>query len=315
MKNIKSILYIFITIFTFISCEEKGDFLTDNENVGGLITPKKNLIGYTIGNGDSFEYKNTIAVNQSGKLKVNKILIYKFFVDSRGTANSEDDKKSNEILLKTIEVPTNEQLVNVPYAVTYPELISGLQINGTALPSNDTSLFIGDFFSLRYEQVRSDGKTVESSRSSDAITKIAVGTRLAGAYKTIEAAYYRIGVPTATAANWPAQTIIESVDATNYKIVNRFGQFPPTATDPNNIRFIVVGSTVSYSPLQTTGNDQPFITCQSSPSNFNPEVFCGTSNKVVLDNVNGKDKIYMTFGYLSPSGPRVFYQVLEKIVN
>lgn len=315
MKNIKNITFIIIALFAFVSCEEKGDFLTENKNVGGLIQPKKNLIGYTIGNGDTFEYKNTISVNQSGNIKVNKILIYKYFSDSRGTADDTDDRKSNEILLKTLEVPSNEQLVTVPYAVTYPELISGLQINGTALPLNDTNLFIGDFFSLRYEQVRSDGKTVESSRASVAITKVAVGTRLAGAYKTIEAAYYRIGVLTATAPNWPAQTIIESVDATNYKIVNRFGQFGPTATDPNNIRFIVNGSTVSYSPLQTTGNDQPFITCQSSPSNFNPEVFCGASNKVVLDNVTGKDKIYMTFGYLSPSGPRVFYQVLEKIVN
>ena len=315
MKKINLFVLIFALTMTLISCEEKGDFLTENENVGGLISPNKNLIGYTIGNGSTFQYTNSLKVNQSGSVKVTKILVYKYFVDTKGTADTGDDKKSNEILLKTLDVSTNSQEVNVPLSVTYPELIQGLSINGIPLPTIDTNLFIGDFFSLRYEQVRSDGKTVESSRAPQSITKIAVGTRLAGAYKCIEAVYYRIGVLTANASAWPPQTIIESVDATNYKIVGRFGYFGPSTTDPNNLRFIVIGNNITYSPLQSTGNDQPFITCGSSPSNFNPEVNCATSNKVVLDLVNGKDKLYMTFGYLSPSGPRVFYQVLEKIVN
>ena len=317
MKNIKLYIFMFATIFSIISCEEKyTDVLIEPSDVGGLIVPSKNLIGYTIGNGDTFEYKNTLNVNQSGVLQVTKILVYKKFLDTRGTADDADDRESNEILLRTIDVPTDAQNVFVPLNVTYPQLIQGLTVNGAPLPANDTNLFIGDSFTLRYEQIRSDGKRVESSRSSKAITKIAVGTRLAGLYKTIDAVYYRIGVLTATATSWPAKTIIESVDATNYKIVGNFGFFGPVAGgDPNDIRFIVNGTAVSYSPLQLTGNGQPFITCGSSPSNFNPEVNCGTSNKVVLDLVTGKDKIYMTFGYLSPSGPRVFYQVLEKIVD
>jgi hypothetical protein len=47
-------------------------------------------------------------------------------------------------------------------------------------------------------------------------------------------------------------------------------------------------------------------------------VYCGTSNFVVRDDVEGKDRLVMSFGYYTGSGavgPRVFYQVLEKIVE
>lgn len=45
-------------------------------------------------------------------------------------------------------------------------------------------------------------------------------------------------------------------------------------------------------------------------------VNCGNSNFVVRDNVDGKDKLYMSFGYYTTgSGPREFYQVMEKIVE
>ena len=313
MKNIKLFTFVAAIFVAMVSCEEKGDFLTENKNVGGLISPLNQAITYVIGNGNTFEYKESLNINQSGPLQVTKIYIYKSFVSKKGTIDEADDVTSNEVLFRTYDVPTNSQNVNIPFSVNYTQLIAGLTVSGLPISPLDTNLFIGDAFTLRYEQLRSDGKTVESSRASSAITKLSIGTRLAGKYKAIQALYYRIGVPTATETSWPAETIVESVDATNYKIVERFGFFPPTLTDKNNIKFIVTGSNISYSPSQTTGNDQPFITCGSNPSSFNAEVNCGTSNKVVLDNVNLKDRLYMTFGYLSPSGPRVFYQVLEKI--
>ena len=313
MKNIKLFTFVAAIVVALVSCEEKGDFLTENKNVGGLISPVTKAITYVIGNGNTFEYNETLNINQSGAVQVTKIYIYKSFVNKKGTEDEADDITSNEVLFRTYDVPTNSQNVNIPFSVNYTQLIAGLTVSGLPVSSIDTNLFIGDAFILRYEQLRSDGKTVESSRASNAITKLSIGTRLAGKYKTIEAAYYRIGVLNATTATWPSEIIVESVDATNYKIVERFGFFPPTATDKNNIKFIVIGNNITYSPSQTTGNDQPFITCGSNPSSFNAEVNCGTSNKVVLDNVNLKDRLYMTFGYLSPSGPRVFYQVLEKI--
>ena len=313
MKNIKLFTYVAAIAIALVSCEEKGDILIDNQNVGGLISPVNKAITYVIGNGDTFAYNEILNVNQSGPLQVTKIYIYKSFVNKKGTIDEADDITSNEVLFRTYDVPTNSQNVNISFSVNYTQLISGLTVSGLPISSVDTNLFIGDAFTLRYEQLRSDGKTVESSRASNAITKLSIGTRLAGKYKTIEAVYYRIGLLNTTTTSWPAEIVVESVDATNYKIVERFGFFPPTLTDKNNIRFIVNGNNITYSPSQVTGNDQPFITCGSSPSNFNAEVNCGTSNKVVFDNVNQKDRLYMTFGYLSPSGPRVFYQVLEKI--
>uniref|UniRef100_UPI0037848390 hypothetical protein n=1 Tax=Flavobacterium sp. TaxID=239 RepID=UPI0037848390 len=65
------------------------------------------------------------------------------------------------------------------------------------------------------------------------------------------------------------------------------------------------------------GNGQPFITCLTNPADMAP-VYCGTSNFVVRDDVEGKDRLVMSFGYYTGSGavgPRVFYQVLEKIVE
>ena len=319
MKNKLNIILLLSLSLAIFSCEEniKSDFYPENINVGGLITVKESSIAYTIGNGTTFQYKNSFSASQAGEIKTNKVNIYKRYLNTKGTASEADDLESNEILFRTIDVPLNDNSDNVvvPFTFTYPELVTGLKINGLDVAPLDTALNIGDSFQLRYEQLRSDGKVVQSASINS--TKISVGTRLAGKYKTNVGIYYRIGVlsPSSGAVNWPAETIIESVDATTYKIVGRMGLFGPTATDPNNILFLVNGSVLTYSPLQATGNDQPFITCTSSPGNFNPEVFCGTSNKVELDLVTGKDKIYMTFGYLSPSGPRVFYQVLEKIVE
>jgi hypothetical protein len=310
MKKIKILSILFIFAISISSCEKDSDTLTGNENVGGLLKIDKKLLPYVIGDGTSLEYKNTFSAYQ-GNVKVTKVNIYKKFTNI-------NNKTSNEILLRSIIVPTSEQSTNVEYSVTYLDLVQGLSVDGTPMSTNDTSLNIGDYFTLRYESLTSEGKLVQNSLTN-ASTKVAVGTRLAGTYKCLEGIYYRIGVLTAGTADWPAETIIESVDATTYRVVNRFGYFGPAANDTNTWYFKVIGNTISYSAQEPdgstaqTGNGQPFITCQTNPSSFNAEVNCGNSNFVVLDNVNGgKDKLYMTFGYLSPSGPRVFYQVLEK---
>jgi hypothetical protein len=44
--------------------------------------------------------------------------------------------------------------------------------------------------------------------------------------------------------------------------------------------------------------------------------YAGIQNKAVRDDVDGKDRIYMSYGYLNPaSGSREFYEVLEKVVE
>ena len=137
-----------------------------------------------------------------------------------------------------------------------------------------------------------------------------------GTYKAIDAAYYRIGVLTYSTADWPAETVIEAVDATTYKVVNYLGIFPG-----HTWYFTVVNDVIdiplTYNGTAQLGNAQPFISCASNPADM-ALVNCGSSNVVIRDNVNGKDRLKMSFGYYNSTGaigPRVFYQDLELIVN
>ena len=137
-----------------------------------------------------------------------------------------------------------------------------------------------------------------------------------GTHKAIDAEYYRIGVFYLDEASWPAETVIEAVDATTYKVVNYLGPFTG-----NTWYFTVVNDVIdiplTYNGTAQLGNAQPFISCASNPTDM-ALVNCASSNVVIRDNVNGKDRLKMSFGYYNSTGaigPRVFYQDLELIVN
>ena len=327
MKTIKILIASLFSIFLMLnlaSCEEDRRSATDPNpddsatDVGGFIRVGQTSIAYTIGNGTDFIYKNRLGVSQKGAIKVNKIYVYKSYFNTNGTETTVDDKISNEVLFRTFDVPleNNSDNVIVPFDFTYPQLIQDLLIDGVPLPTVDTNLNIGDSFLLRYEQLRSDGKLVKSSLSANS-TKVGVGTRLAGKYKAVETAYYRIGVLTGSIASWDTPTVIESVDSNTYRVVNRWGPFK-TDDNSNTWTFDVNGSVISYpNASNETANGQTLVTCETNPSDFSSTVNnCGTSNKVVLDNVGGKDRLYMTIGYVTPgSGPRILYQLMEKIVE
>jgi len=80
---------------------------------------------------------------------------------------------------------------------------------------------------------------------------------------------------------------------------------------------IEADNTITY-PAEWDGvaqslNDFDLITCAANGALLT-NVNCGASNYVVKDDVGGKDRLYMSFGYNS-AGPREFYQVMEKIVE
>ncbi|MDI9309965.1 MAG: hypothetical protein QM535_07090 [Limnohabitans sp.] len=315
MKKYNFLLLLSAFFFLF-SCqkEEFTDPLTGEAKTGGLATINNALVPYVVGNGNTFAYKAGFAVYQA-KVQTTSMEIYKSFT------RSSDGKTSNEILLKSIPlaaVPGSNEVKSFNF--TYDELIAGLKINGVNLPTVDTNLNIGDYWTLKYVAKTSEGNL----HLNVGTTKVAVGTRLAGTYKCIEGLYMRNSVQLAATANWPAETVIESVNTTTYRIVKRFGYFPAGATDDNTWYFNVVGTTISYPATEpdgstaNTGNDLPVITCGvAPPASFLPQFNCGDTNKVILDNVNGKDRLIMTFGYYNPGGSvpgtRQFYQVLEKI--
>jgi hypothetical protein len=306
-NNMKKIAYLLIMITTLgvVSCtDDNNDTLTGNKNEGGLITVKKTLVPYVVGNGNDFQYATDISAFQ-GRVKVTSIDIYKTFTNVSG-------QTSNSVLLKSITLPNENQVENQTITFTFNELRAGLTINGAPLSTNDASLAIGDFWTLKYVTKTSKGTEVVNLTT----TKVAVGTRFAGTYKCITGQYWRIGVLSATESSWPAATTIESVNSTTYRVVNYFGLFSGNefyfTMDSNDI--------ISYPPttpagVGQSGNGQPFITCQSNPGDMT-QVNCNNSNYATRDNVGGKDRLYMSFGYYTPnSGPRAFYQVMEKIVD
>lgn len=218
-------------------------------------------------------------------------------------------------MLKTITLNTGVSFSNYELTFTYPELIEGLTIGGNPLPSSDSTLQIGESWSLVFVSTTSEGKVHENVTKA----KVAVGTRFAGTYRCLVGAYYRLGVLSASGGDWPGSTTIESVDETTYKVVEYFGIFSGNEYFFNmDVNDVITYPANKPDGTPQLGNGQPFITCSTNPSDFAAvSIDCtSSSNRGVRDNVDGKDKLFMSYGYFTTgSGPRVFYHELEKIVN
>lgn len=308
MKKFKLYSLALLVLVGLFSCEEEDtDKLTGGAATGGLITVNSGLISYVVGNGNTFEYPASFTVFQ-GAVKTTQVAIYKSFTSATlGT--------SNEVLLKTVDVPLTPQSQTINFTVTYDELIAGLTVGGNPLPASDADLNIGDSWTLKYVATTSNGDT----HMNGSTTKVSVGTRFAGTYRVIQGEYWRIGVyrPDVT---WVGQTrVIESVNATTYKFLNYAGPFGAVT---NTHYFTIDGSDVVRTPVMYNGaaqllNGFGVINCEETPGDIpNACGWAGPQNTVVRDDVTGKDLIYRTYGYYTTgSGPREIYEVLEKIVD
>lgn len=324
LKINNSIFFSLVMLLSVVvACNDSDDLLTENAKEGGLLTATSQSLNYVVGNPDG-PYTLEFFVNQ-GNEKIKSIRLYKSFTSTVTYTETVDGKEveksktlvSNEVLDRTLPVTeTKNHYVSASY--TLDDLIGNLSIANLAgevkpLPENDGLYQIGDKWVFRIESVLDDDRVVQQGYT----ISVSVSTRYAGKYRAVAAEYYRIGVLTYTVADWPAETVIESVDATTYRVLEYFGA---AAFTGNEYYFQIVDGVITY-PAKTptgedqTGNDQPFITCQSNPVDMAP-VHCESSNKVINDDVNGKDRLIMSFGYYTAgSGPRTFYQVLEKIVE
>jgi len=274
-------------------------------SVGGLLDVEANK-NYIVG--ASNPETITLAFIQ-GDIKTTEIEIYKSFISSRG------NQQSNEVLLKkiTVENLTVGNLIEIPISYNYNDLIEGLIIGTTPLPATDTELNIGDYWLFKYKAITSAGDKVESSIN----TKTSVSTRFAGAYSVNSGAYYRVDI-LRDDIFFPEIVLVESVDASTYSIKEYFGPFE------GNELFFKINSdlTISYptnkpNGEEQSGNGEVLLTCATNPEIFT-NVPCGQTltNYVIEDEEKGKDLLFMTFGYFtsdSDTGPREFYQVLEKI--
>lgn len=310
MKKFKYIFLLSVLFSGFTACEEDSDELTGNKIEGGLVKINTPLVGYVVGNGLTTPYDASFTIDQ-GSVVTTKIDVYKSFRNTKGTTDPEDDIVSQEILYKTFTL-TGDKHQDINFDFNYEELIEGLTLAGQPMSDNDANLNIGDSWTLRFASTTSNGL-----HFNDKSIKVSVGTRFAGKYKCVNVEYYRLGVLTYTEADWPNVTVIESVNATTYKVNEYFGAF-----SGNEFYFTIVNDIIDYPQNRPdgspqVGNGQPMITCTTNPTDMIP-VNCGNSNFVTRDDVGGKDKLTMSFGYnttTGATGPRVFYQELEKIVD
>lgn len=320
MKNIKKLafLFVFAASSLFVGCQADSDTLTGGAELGGLLSVKKEAITYVIGNGQDKNYDNKITIYQ-GNEKVQKIEVYKTFTTTKTVNGEVVEVTSNSLLLKTLTPPVVDQTEFVPYSTTYNELAAGLIVDGNPVATSDGNLKIGDYFTLKYISTLNNGKVHENYSS----TKIAVGTRLAGTYVVVETAYWRIGTPRPDVV-WAGQTrTIESVDATTYRFLDYAGPFKGANThyftvDPSTN---IVNTPAEYNGVAQILNTWKLINCDTPfPNNMANAcgAFPGLQNIVVKDDVNGRDKIYRTYGYYTETGAmgaREIYEVLEKVVD
>jgi len=299
----KKILFIFCILALtpiFFQCDSIDDLVTDGAKEGGLVELTNPSLNYVVGNTSSYSFSMLV---YQAEMKVTKLYFYKSFFSNADTA------WSNEVLETTINVTNNLTHTITSPGYFYADLINGLTVDGNALPAADGELTIGDFFSFRVVSELSDGRQMQMGDQ----VKLTVSTRFAGKYRFVEGVYWRLGVLMNTGSYWAnPYWEFQSIDAKTYKMIGL------SAWDDNVLYFqIEADNTITY-PAEWDGvaqslNDFDLITCAANGALLT-NVNCGASNYVVKDDVGGKDRLYMSFGYNS-AGPREFYQVMEKIVE
>lgn len=171
----KSKIFNIIAVFgiiglLFSACNKSDDLITADAKTGGLVLPTS-AIPYKLGNTPTVQ----VTVDIPKGPAVTSIEVFNTYTFKVS------DKTSNKVLLKTIAVNGENANADIAktYSVTYANLIAGLKIDNVELPSNELLANIGDFWTLTYISVLSDGRRVEGSSK----TTISVANLYAGFYQ------------------------------------------------------------------------------------------------------------------------------------
>jgi hypothetical protein len=313
MKIIKIFALLVLTLMTYSSCEDSEPVVTGVE--GGLVEVNDISLNYVVGNPGPY----TVSVRiYQGTVKTTKVTVKKTFHTIVPAPTEEDSLatkavQSNTVTLATINLDDVTKTSMKSLSFTFNDLIADLKIDDAALPTSDGDYQIGDYWEFEYISTVSNGTEVQQNKT----TKVTVATRFAGRYRFVEGAYYRIGVLYSTGDYWEPEYLVESIDAKTYKMNG-------VCAWMDQILYFQIESdgSITY-PAEWDGkaqtiNGQPLITCESDLANMSNSN-CSTSNYIIKDDVTGKDRLIMSFGYLSTGtaadGPREFYQVMEKIVE
>jgi hypothetical protein len=172
-SKIKLFLLVFTALgFLFTACNKSEDLVTEDAKTGGLVVPTSS-VPYKLGATPSVDLQVTIPMGPG----IASIEVY-----NKYTSN-ETGKVSNEVMITTIDVSSgnvSEEIVK-SFSVTYNDLKKDLVIDGAGLPSDETLLPIGDFWTLSYISVMTDGRKVVNN----ATTGIAVANIYAGFYQCV----------------------------------------------------------------------------------------------------------------------------------
>ena len=305
MKTLrKLVLTLFVSTMIFSCIEDDNDELTGNAALGGQVNVGNPLISYVVGSGNTYSAAGSVF---QGNVQTTEVSVYNTFTDNT------NGLVSDRVLLKTISIPDTSVGSTVDFTVTftYEELIAGLTLNGSPLPDNDGSLNIGDFWTLEYEAATNEGNRHNNSST----TKVAVGTRYAGIYSTVDSAYWNSG---SLLGNWNGDDrIIESVDATIYRHVGL------AYWDDNEFYFTVDNATNVITVLdrdledaELLLNGSPVMTCTGGTGAFEVLTCDGSTSRAIPNDVTGEDALEFTVGYFRGVGAtREFFERLVKQVD
>lgn len=331
MKKLIYISFLALVAVFFIQCDSVDDLMTEDVLEGGLVEMSSTSINYVIGSGDTYTFD--LFVHQEGAVKVESINIYKscFYAKpipwfnptdtTHATADSVAAKYTDEILEHTIDIT---ETTKSHYVSTldwgWEELRAGLtQEDGNGLPADEGSMEIGNYFQFVVEVELSDGRTLFQRVP----VKMAISTRFAGTYVSLGGAYYHPDYnPTAYVSSlWlNGEVVISSIDGITYKwedwgILSGF--------DGNVLYFQVDPATgaITY-PEEWDGVAQLLNDCvvatpirNASALTYVIPLAGANVNISIKDDIEGKDQLYMVYGYLGTSGTREFFNKLQKVVN
>jgi hypothetical protein len=301
---------VFLTLLvTAISCDQSQDAFSEYEQGPfqqiadpylQILTP---VVSFQAGT-PSYEVKfNTI----NGLKQLSKVDSYKVYTDAKTGSSSEPVLFSSY----TIDDPLK---VVIQHEFTYEDLKAGITVDGTGLPDNQADLAVGSGWVLSYKGTTLNGDEV----SLAGVVNVAVLSRFAGIYRVLDMEYWRIGVdrPDVYASQIGTTRFIGSVDENTFKYNDYWGPFAWTGGSFNfDVDFTNNSITVPINCCGLFSGDFE-TSCSTYPEHLT-NVPCGdTSNKLIPDDVTGKHRIILTYGYYTKdSGPREFWEILEKVVE
>jgi hypothetical protein len=172
-SKIKLFLLVFTALgFLFTACNKSEDLVTSDAKTGGLVIPTSS-IPYKLGATPTVSIDVTIPLGPG----IASIEVYNTY-----TSNV-TGSVSNAVLMSTIDVASanvTEQVVK-SFTINYNDLKKDIVIDGAGLPSDETLLPIGDYWTLSYTSVMTDGRKVVNNAS----TGISVANIYAGFYQCV----------------------------------------------------------------------------------------------------------------------------------